>query len=94
MLEGAGSLLQEGQVVQWIVYILLAGIAAGMRGNDFVQVQDVNAKRIGFHDQIAVAFVNRDGVAIGLEGGLTVWRQHHRNRRTALHVVCRQGAKG
>ncbi len=87
MLEGAGPLLQQRQVVQRIEDVLLPFVAAWMAGDHLIQVQHVDPKGKGLEHQVAIGLVGRHGVTVGLELDLAVRIQHHRPDDTALEVA-------
>src|SRR5450756_529070 len=86
MLESAGALLQERQVMQRVEDILVALITASVAGDDVLQIEDIHPKRIGFEHQVELSLVGRHRVTVGFELNLAVGRQADRPGHAALVV--------
>src|SRR3990172_334611 len=73
ILEGAGALLQQSQIMQRVENVLFAFQTAWVLSHDFHYAQHFNPKRIGTQRQLFANIFHWHGIAIGLKHHLAVW---------------------
>lgn len=73
--------------------VLFASITAGMTRQQGGPIQDLGVKGVGFDGDLLTSAFDRNGIAIGLVGGLAVGRQAHRGNVTTVIIKGRQGTK-
>jgi hypothetical protein len=89
--KGAGALAQQGQIVQRVEDILLAGVAARMAGDDLLLVADDNGEGVRIEGEGRALLIDRHRIAVGLEFHLAVAVEPHQARDGIVECAFWQG---
>jgi len=93
MVKGCRALLQQRQIVERVDNVLFALVAARMRGEDALVVENFDHKRVRFEREVAGRLVDGDGIAIGFKDDLAIRRERGDPLDTAGQVVGGHGAE-
>src|SRR5438445_1147197 len=93
IVECPWTLFKQWQVMQWLENVLFPTITARVTSQQGSPVQDLEIERICLHHYRACGTIDRNGIAIGLKGGLTVRGESDRGDLAAVILKRRKGLK-